>query len=260
MCLSLLHTLQTNLLSQGQFTPSCWMKSTRRQYFKDLESLIFSISEQVVMVKTMSSRKISLTTIVIMVITVVIMTISSPIFPDTTTTATTTTAPVAFGQRTVIDSEQSVTVTTTGIGQNNNNNNTATSAHTNTSSLAVTQSPENVLDVDCEGDLLCEILDNNTLVATTNVGESTTNTTITSALDTLNQSLAQSLNQSSILPLPFGENNDFNNLLNDDFDIFNEHEDLDSEIDEWVDRMLNGTLGDLGAPLQPSPDLLPVSV
>lgn len=205
------------------------------------------------MVKTLSSRKISLTTIVIMVTTVVIMTISSTVSPTTSTTA-----PVAFGQRTVIDSEQSVTVTTNGIGQNNNN--TATGAHKNASSLTVTQIPENGLDLDCEGDLLCEILDNNTLVATTNTGENATNMTITSALDALNQSLAQSLNPSSILPLPFGDNNDINNMLNDDFGIFNEHEDLDSKIDEWVDRMLNGTLGDLAGPLQPLPELPPVSV
>lgn len=203
------------------------------------------------MVKTLSWRKISLTKIVIMVITVVAMTISSTVFSTTSTTT-----PVAFGQRTVIDSEQSVTVTTNGIGQNNNN---PASAHTNTSSLRVTQSPENGLDVECEGDLLCEILDNNTLAATTNTGENTSNMIITSALDALNQSLAQSLNQSSILSLPFGDN-DFNNTLNDDAGIFNEQEDLDSRIDEWVDRMLNGTLGDLAAPLQTSPDLLPVSV
>jgi hypothetical protein len=203
------------------------------------------------MAKTMSSRKISLTTIAIMVITVATMTTSSSIF-------STASAPVAFGQRTVIDSEQSVTVATNDIGQNNNNN--TTGAHTNTSSLTVTQSPENGLDVECEGDLLCGIFDNNTLVATTNVGENTTNMTTTSVLDTLNQSFTQSLNRSNMLPLPFGDNNDFNDMLNDEFGIFNEHEDLDTKIDEWVDRMLNGTLGDLAAPLQPSPDLLPVSV
>jgi hypothetical protein len=201
------------------------------------------------MVKTLSSGKISLATIVIMVITVATMTTSS-------TVLSTASAPVAFGQRTVIDSEQSVTVTTNDIGQNNNN---AIGTHTNTSSLSVTQSPENGLDVECEGDLLCEILDNNTLVATTDVGENTTNMTITSALDTLNQSFTQSLNQSNMLPLPFGDN-DFNDMLNNNFGILNEHEDLDSKIDEWVDRMLNGTLGDLSPPLQPSPDLLPVSV
>jgi hypothetical protein len=49
-------------------------------------------------------------------------------------------------------------------------------------------------------------------------------------------------------------------MLNNDFDIFNEQEDLDSEIDEWIDRMLNGTLGDMQAPLQTSPDLRSVSV
>ena len=92
----------------------------------------------------------------------------------------------------------------------------------------------------------CEILDNNTVVATT--GQNTT-TMISRALDALNQSLTQTLNQSSIL-LPFDDN---------DFDILNE-QDLDSEIDEWIDRMLNETLGDLRAPLQTSPDLLSISV
>lgn len=200
--------------------------------------LIFSSSEHLVMVKTTQSlRKISLTTIVVMVLTMV--TISS-------TAYSTATAPVAFGQRIVLDSEQSVTVSSTnGIGQNN-------AIDTRINLLRITQSLENGLDAECLGDLRCEILDNNTLAAIT--GENiTTNMMITSTLDALNQSLAQSLNQSSIpLPLPFGDNNDF--------DIFNEQEDLDSEIDEWIDRMLNGTLGDMQAPLQTSPDLRSESV
>jgi hypothetical protein len=58
---------------------------------------------------TQSLRKISLTTIV-MVLTVV--TISSTVFSNAT-------VPVAFGQRIVIDSEQSVTVSTNGIDQSN---------------------------------------------------------------------------------------------------------------------------------------------
>jgi hypothetical protein len=157
------------------------------------------------------------------------------------TVLSTATAPVAFGESIVLDSEQSVTVTTNGIDQNN-----ATDRHT--SSLRITQSPENELDVECGGDLKCEILDNNTVVATT--GENTTNM-ISGALNALNQSLTQSLNQSSIILPPFGEN---------DFSILNEQEDLGSEIDEWIDRMLNGTLCDLQAPLQTSPDLLSVSV
>jgi hypothetical protein len=172
---------------------------------------------------------------------------------SSTVFSTVTAAAVAFGERIVIDSKQVVTVSTTnGIDQINNS-----TIDRHTSSLGITQSLENELGAECEGDLRCEILDNNTLAATT--GENITTMMITGALDALNQSLAQSLNQSS-LPLPFG-NNDFDDMLNNDFDIFNEQEeDLDSEIDEWIDRMLNGTLGDMRAPLQTSPDLRSVSV
>jgi hypothetical protein len=199
------------------------------------------------MVKTTQSlRKISLTTMVVMVLTMVTM---------SSTAYSTAIVPVAFGERVVIDSEQSVTVSSTnGIDQNN-----AIDRHV--SLLRITQNPENGLDAECIGDLRCEILDNNTLADTT--GENiTTNMMITSTLDALKQSLAQSLNQSSIpLPLlPFGDNNGLDDMLNNDFDIFNEQEDLDSEIDEWIDRMLNGTLGEMQAPLQTSPDLRSVSV
>jgi hypothetical protein len=191
------------------------------------------------MEKTLSLRKISLTTIVA-VLTMVTM--SSTVF------STAATAPVAFGQRIVVDSEQSVTVTTNGFDQDNN-----ATIDRNTSSLRITQSPENGLDIECGGDLNCEILDNNAIVATNE--ENTTNI-ITDTLNALNNSLTQSLNQPSIpLPLlPFGDN-DFDDMLNNDFGIFSEQEDLDSEIDEWIDRMLNDTLGDLQAPLQTPPDL-----
>ena len=208
------------------------------------------------MVKTtLSLRKISLTTIVVVVVfTVATMTMSSTVF------STSATAPMAFGERIMIDSKQLVTVSTTnGIDQNNNN-----TIDRNTSSLGITQSPENGLDVECEGDLICEIFGNNTLVDTNTVENTTTTTTvITSALDalnqTLNQSLTQSLNQSSIPLQPFGDN-DFNDMLNNDSGSFNEQDDLDSEMDEWIDRMLNATLSDLQAPLQTSPDLLAVPV
>ncbi len=208
------------------------------------------------MVKTtLSLRKISLKTIVVVVVvfTVATMTMSSTVF------STSATAPMAFGERIMIDSKQLVTVSTTnGIDQNNNN-----TIDRNTSSLGITQSPENGLDVECEGDLICEIFGNNTLVDTNTVENTTTTTVITSALDalnqTLNQSLTQLLNQSSIPLQPFGDN-DFNDMLNNDSGSFNEQDDLDSEMDEWVDRMLNATLGDLQAPLQTSPDLLAVSV
>jgi hypothetical protein len=179
-----------------------------------------------------TSLRIMLLTTIVTVLMVVTMTISSTVFSATAT-------PVAFGERIVLDSEQSVTSTTNGIDQNND-----TDKHT--SSLRITQSPENGLDVECGGDLKCEILDNNTVVATT--GQNTT-TMITNTLNAFNQSLIQSLNQSNLL-LPFDDN---------DFGILNE-QDLDSEIDEWIDRMLNETLGDLRAPLQTSPDLLSISV
>jgi hypothetical protein len=170
----------------------------------------------------------SLSSIVI-VLTIVAMTISPTVFAST--------IPVAFGELTPIDSEQTVTVT-----NDSDQKNATTDRHV--SSLRITQSPENGLDVECGGDLKCEILDNNTVVTTTTSGQNTT-TRITSALNTLNQSL----NQSSIIP--FGNNNDFG-MLNE--------QGLDSKIEGLIDRILNETLGDLQAPLQTPPDLLSVSV
>ena len=183
------------------------------------------------------------------------MSMSSTVFSTTTTAAS-----VAFGERIVIDSEQVVTVSTTnGIDQDNNN-----TIDRNTSSLVITQSPEDGTGVlECEGDLMCDIWGDNTLTDTNTVENATNTTVITSALDTLNQMLNQrlnqSLNQSSIPPLLFGDN-DIDDMLNNDSGIFNEQEDLDAEMDEWIDRMLNETLGDLQAPLQTPPDLLPVSI
>jgi hypothetical protein len=155
------------------------------------------------------------------------------------TTSFSTSVPVAFGERIALDSEQTVTVTTNDIDQNN-----TTDRHV--SSLRITQSPEKGLDVECGGDLKCEILDNNTVVATS--GQNTT-TMIASALNALNQTLGESLNESSIL-LPFGDN---------EFGMLDE-QDLDSRIDELIDRILNETLGDLRAPLQIPPGLLSASV
>ncbi len=175
------------------------------------------------------------------------MTMSSPIF------STTAAAPVAFGERIVIDSEQVVAVSTTnGIDQNNNS-----TLDRHMSSLGITQSPENGLGVlECEGDLMCNIWGNNTLASTNIVGNTSNTTVITSALDTLNQSLTQSLNQSGILPF---SDNGLDDMLNNDFGIFDQQEDLDSEMDEWIDRMLNETLGNVSAPMQSSPDLRSIS-
>jgi hypothetical protein len=179
---------------------------------------------------TSSLRKMSLTTIVI-VLMVAAMTMSTTLFS--------TAAPMAFGEWIAVDSDQTVTVTTNDIDQNN-------ATDRQVSSLRITQSPEKGLDVECGGDLKCEILDNNTVVATS--GQNTT-TMITSALNALNQTLTQSLNESSIL-LPF---------RNNEFDMLDER-DLDSRIDELIDRILNETLGDLRAPLQVPPGLLSVPV
>ena len=176
---------------------------------------------------------------IVMVLMVVAMTMPSRMLFSTTT------APVAFGERIALDSEQTVTVTTNDFFQNNATNDR------NISSLRITQSPENGLDIECGGDLKCELLDNNTVVATT--GQNTT-TMIASALNALNQSLIQSLNQSNtLLPLlPFGGEDDFDILLGD--------QDLDSRIDELIDRILNETLGDLRTPAQTPPGLRSVSV
>ncbi len=184
---------------------------------------------------------------VLMVLTV--MVVVAMIMP-TTMLFFSTAVPVAFGERIVLDSRQlTTTVKTNNIVENN-----ATDQHM--SSLRITQSPHNGLDVECGGDLNCEILDNNTVVATTTPWQNTTtNTMITSTLNALNQSLSQSLiqslNQSNILPLPFG-NNDFDMLLDD--------QDLDSNIDKLIDRILNETLGDMQAPLQTPPDIRSASV
>ena len=182
---------------------------------------------------TLLLRKMILTTIVTaLMVGVVAMAMSSTVFSIA--------APMASGERIVLDPEQSVTVTTNGIDQNN-----ATDRYT--SSLSVTQSPENGLDVECGGDLKCEILDNNTVVATT--GQNATSM-ITDAFNALNQSLTQSFNQSNIL-LPFGDN---------DFDML-DNQDFDSSIDQLIDRILNGTLGDMQPPpLQTLPDLRSASV
>ena len=173
----------------------------------------------------------SLATIV-MILVVVAMTMSSTMLFSTAI------APVAFGEGIALDSEQTVIVTNNFV-QNN-------TTDRNVSSLSITQSPENGLDVECGGDLKCEILDNNTVVAAT--GQNTT-TMIASALNALNQSLVQSLNQSNIL-LPFGDN---------DFDILGD-QDLDSRIDELIDRILNETLDDLRTPMQTPPGLRSASV
>ena len=207
------------------------------------------------MIRSSSMRqKMSLATTV-MILTVVV----SMIIP--TTMLLSTALPEAFGERMVLDSRQSVsnTVTTNDDIVKDNN-----AADQHISSLRITQTPQNGLDVECGGDLNCEILDNNTVVATTNTttpGQNTTSSTtamITSNLNALNQSLTQSLNQSNIPPslLPFSNNNNDD----DDFDMLLDDQDLDSSIDRFIDRILNETLGNMQTPLQTPPDLRSASV
>ncbi|MFL6489281.1 MAG: hypothetical protein ACJ70V_06635 [Nitrososphaera sp.] len=196
----------------------------------------------------------SLATIV-MVLTMVV----SMIIP--TTMLFSTVGPKAFGERIVLDSRQSVRTNVTTNDDIVKDNN---AADQHISSLRITQTPQNGLDVECGGDLNCEILDNTTVVATTtttpgqNTTSSSTTAMITSNLNALNQSLTQSLNQSNIPPslLPFGNNNNNNN----DFDMLLDDQDLDSSIDGFIDRILNETLGNMQTPLQTPPDLRSGSV
>ncbi|MFL6408446.1 MAG: hypothetical protein ACJ71F_15460, partial [Nitrososphaeraceae archaeon] len=164
------------------------------------------------MIRSSSMRqKMSLATTVMILTVMALMIIPATMLFSTA-------VPEAFGERIVLDSRQSVRTNVTTNDDIVKDNN---AADQHISSLRITQSPQNGLDVECEGGLNCEILDNNTVVATTTTatpGQNTTSSTtamITSNLNALNQSLTQSLNQSNIPPslLPFGNNN------NNDFDM-----------------------------------------
>jgi hypothetical protein len=93
------------------------------------------------------------------------------------------------------------------------------STEDDSNSLRVTQSTEDGLEVECEGNLNCEIIGDDTVVATSedNTSSGTTVTT-TTATTTLNQSnITESGN---------------------DFDVIDE-QDLGAEIEAWVDRLLD---------------------
>jgi TRAP-type C4-dicarboxylate transport system substrate-binding protein len=89
-------------------------------------------------------------------------------------------------------------------------------------SLRVTQSTENGLEVECEGNLNCEIRGDDTVVASS---KHTTTTTTSTAATT-------SLNQSNIT--------EFSN----DFDVVDE-QDLGAKIEGMVDRLLDEISGKL---------------
>ena len=91
------------------------------------------------------------------------------------------------------------------------------------SSVRVTQSTEDGLEVECEGNLKCEIIGDDTVVGTS--GDNTTTTT-TSAVTT-------NLNQSNTIQ------------SNSNFDAIDEQEDLGAMIEGMVDQLLDEISGKL---------------
>jgi hypothetical protein len=114
------------------------------------------------------------------------------------------TADAVFVKRIVLDSEERLTA----IDDDNHD------TDPQISSLRVTQSTEDGLDVECEGNLKCEILGDDTVIATSD-HDTTTATAVTTAL-----------NQSNVIR--FGN----------DFDVIDE-QDLGAMIDGMVDRLLD---------------------
>ena len=90
-------------------------------------------------------------------------------------------------------------------------------------SVRVTQSTEDGLEVECEGNLKCEIIGDDTVVGTS--GDNTTTTT-TSAVTT-------NLNQSNTIQ------------SNSNFDAIDEQEDLGAIIEGMVDQLLDEISGKL---------------
>jgi hypothetical protein len=85
-------------------------------------------------------------------------------------------------------------------------------------SVRVTQSTEDGLEIECEGNLKCEIIGDDTVVGT--FGDNTTTTTTTTAVTT-------NLNQSNTIQ------------SNSNFDVIDEQEDLGAMIEGMVDRLLD---------------------
>ena len=92
-------------------------------------------------------------------------------------------------------------------------------------SVRVTQSTEDGLEVECEGNLKCEIIGDDTVVGTS--GDNTTTITTTNTAVTTN------LNQSNTIQ------------SNSNFDAIDEQEDLGAMIEGMVDRLLDEISGKL---------------
>jgi hypothetical protein len=94
------------------------------------------------------------------------------------------------------------------------------------SSVRVTQSTEDGLEVECEGNLKCEIIGDDTVVGTS--GDNTTTTTTNTAVTT-------NLNQSNTIQ------------SNSNFDAIDEQEDLGAMIEGMVDQLLDEISGKLAS-------------
>jgi hypothetical protein len=95
------------------------------------------------------------------------------------------------------------------------------------SSVSVTQSTEDGLEAECEGNLKCEIIGDDTVVGTS--GDNTTSTTTT----TTNTAVTTNLNQSNTIQ------------SNSNFDAIDEQEDLGAMIEGMVDQLLDEISGKL---------------
>jgi hypothetical protein len=89
-------------------------------------------------------------------------------------------------------------------------------------SVRVTQSTEDGLEVECEGNLKCEIIGDDTVVGTSGDNTTTTTTAVTT-----------NLNQSNTIQ------------SNSNFDVIDEQEDLGAMIEGMVDRLLDEISGKL---------------
>jgi hypothetical protein len=93
-------------------------------------------------------------------------------------------------------------------------------------SVRVTQSTEDGLEAECEGNLKCEIIGDDTVVGTS--GDNTTSTTTTT-----NTAVTTNLNQSNTIQ------------SNSNFDAIDEQEDLGAMIEGMVDQLLDEISGKL---------------
>jgi uncharacterized protein YdeI (BOF family) len=100
---------------------------------------------------------------------------------------------------------------------------TTQSTEDGSNSVRVTQSTEDGLEVECEGNLKCEIIGDDTVVETSGDNTTTTATAVTTT----------NLNQSNSIQ------------SNSNFDVIDEQEDLGAMIEGMVDRLLDEISGKL---------------